>query len=93
MAFMGAGLSSFQTLNNSIALRNTDPAFYGRVMGLMQVAWGLISIISLPTGFIADATGERVVLVGAGAILLLILLVLSAWERRIERAEASARAA
>ena len=93
MAFMGAGLSAFQTLNNSIALRNTDPSFYGRVMGLMQVAWGLISIFSLPTGFIADAAGERAVLVGAGALLLLILLVMSIWERRIERAEAPAHAA
>jgi MFS family permease len=92
MAFMGAGISAFQTLNNSVALRHADPAFYGRIMGLMQIAWGLINLFSLPTGFIADAVGERGVLVGAGLILLLLLLVMSAWEHRIDRAEAVASA-
>lgn len=90
MAFMGAGISAFQTLNNSVALRHADPAFFGRIMGLMQIAWGLINLLSLPTGFIADAIGERGVLTGAGFILLVVLLLLSAWERRIDRTEASA---
>jgi MFS family permease len=89
MAFMGAGISAFQTLNNSVALRHADPAYYGRVMGLMQIAWGLINLLSLPTGFIADAIGERSVLTGAGAILLVLLLLMSAWERRLDRAEAA----
>ena len=92
MAFMGAGISAFQTLNNSVALRHADPAFYGRIMGLMQIAWGLINLFSLPTGFVADAVGERGVLVGAGLILLLLLLVMSVWEHRIDRAEAVASA-
>ena len=83
MAFMGAGISAFQTLNNAVALRQTDPAFYGRVMGLMQIAWGLINLFSLPTGFVADAVGERTVLSGAGGILLFVLLLLMLWERRI----------
>ncbi len=89
MVFMGAGIASFQTLNNSVALRHADPAFYGRIMGLMQIAWGLINLFSLPTGFIADAVGERSVLTGAGVILLALLVVMAAWERRIDRAEAA----
>jgi hypothetical protein len=58
-------------------------------MGLMQIAWGLINLLSLPTGFIADAIGERSVLTGAGAILLVLLLLMSAGERRLDRAEAA----
>jgi MFS family permease len=85
LAFMGAGISAFQTLNNSVALRMTDPAFYGRVMGLMQIAWGLISVASLPTGFMADAVGERAVLSGAGTLMLGVLVWLALWERRIDQ--------
>jgi MFS family permease len=88
MVLMGAGISAFQTLNNSVALRQTDPAFYGRVMGLMQIAWGLINLLSLPTGFIADRLGERAVLSGAGGILLLVLLLLALWEQRINARKA-----
>jgi MFS family permease len=90
MAFMGAGISAFQTLNNSVALRQTDPAYYGRIMGLMQIAWGLINLFSLPTGVVADLIGERGVLTGAGVILLCLLLLMSLWERRIDAREAAA---
>jgi MFS family permease len=90
MAFMGAGISSFQTLNNSVALRQADPAYYGRVMGLMQIAWGLINLFSLPTGVLADLIGERGVLTGAGLVLLALLLIMSFWERRIDAKEARA---
>jgi predicted MFS family arabinose efflux permease len=83
MLFVGSGVASFQTLNNSLALRQTEPAYYGRVMGLMQIAWGLINLISLPTGFIADAVGERTVLSGAGFCLGVIVLLLAVWDRRI----------
>jgi MFS family permease len=89
MAFMGAGISSFQTLNNSVALRRTEPAFYGRVMGLMQIAWGLINLFSLPTGVAADLIGERGVLLAAGGILLGMLLLLALWEKNIDRQETS----
>jgi MFS family permease len=90
MIFVAGGIASFQTLNNAVALRSTDPAYYGRVMGLMQIAWGLINLISLPTGFIADATGERAVLSGAGLLLGCTVVLLALWDRRIaatERAE------
>jgi predicted MFS family arabinose efflux permease len=86
MVFVGGGISAFQTLNNSVALRLTDPQYYGRVMGLMQVAWGLINLTSLPVGALADALGERAVLSGAGVMLGVALVVLTLWENRLEPA-------
>jgi predicted MFS family arabinose efflux permease len=79
----GAGVAAFQTLNNAVALRYTDPMYFGRVMGLMQIAWGLINLLSLPTGAIADMIGERAVLSGAGVILAGVVLFLALWERRL----------
>jgi MFS family permease len=90
MVFVGGGVAAFQTLNNSVALKDTEPAYYGRVMGLMQVAWGLINLTSLPVGALADLLGERAVLSGAGAGLVCVLLLLTWWERRIDRARATA---
>jgi MFS family permease len=92
MVFVGAGVAAYQTLNNSIALRLTDPPYYGRVMGLMQVAWGLINLTSLPVGVLADAFGERAVLSGAGVLLAGALVLLTLWENRIEKAAAAAEA-
>lgn len=83
MLFVGGGIAAFQTLNNSVALKLADPAYFGRVMGLMQVAWGMINLTSLPVGALADAFGERIVLSGAGAGLGIALLALTVWERRL----------
>jgi hypothetical protein len=88
MVFVGAGVAAFQTLNNSVSLKLTDPQYYGRVMGLMQVAWGLINLTSLPVGALADALGERAVLSGAGVMLAVALVVLTLWENRLEPAVA-----
>ena len=90
MVFVGGGVAAFQTLNNSVALKETEPAYYGRVMGLMQVAWGLINLTSLPVGALADALGERTVLSGAGVGLLVVLASLSIWEGRISSSRIAA---
>lgn len=83
MVFLGMGIAAFQTLNNAVALKETEPAYYGRVMGLMQLAWGLINLTSLPVGALADVLGERAVLSGAGVGLMLVMAGLVLWERRI----------
>jgi hypothetical protein len=87
MILVGGGVASFQTLNNSVALRHAEPLYYGRIMGLMQIAWGLINLLSLPTGALADALTERAVLSGAGIILGVVILLLIVWEHRIDGGE------
>ena len=93
LLFLGFGIASFQTLNNSIALRLSDAAYYGRVAGLLQIAWALINLISLPVGFIADAIGEGAALSAAGAVLGCIVLLMALWERGISTRERTAAAA
>jgi MFS family permease len=83
LLLLGFGLSSYQTLNNSIALRLSDPAYFGRVAGLLQIAWALISIVSLPIGIIADEIGEGASLTLAGVILLCVILLMTIWEGRL----------
>jgi MFS family permease len=85
LLLLGFGIASYQTLNNSIALRLSDPRYFGRVAGLLQIAWALISIVSLPAGFIADELGEGTTFTGAGVILFGVLLLMALWEQRLTR--------
>ena len=85
MGFAGCGASAFQTLNNSFAMRLTGPDFYGRVIGLMFLAWGLINLMSLPIGYLADEFGERAVLSGLGAGLCASVALMAIWGASIGR--------
>jgi MFS family permease len=88
MVFVGFSASAFQTLNNVVALRYTNHEFFGRVVGLMFLAWGLNSLFTLPMGYLADVLGERAVLTGSGAVLCAIVVLLALWGKRIESREA-----
>jgi predicted MFS family arabinose efflux permease len=90
MLFVGGGTSGFQTLNNAYAMRLTDADYYGRVIGLMFLAWGLINVVSLPIGFLADQVGERAVLVGLGVSLCAAVGLLALWGRSVALAAAAA---
>jgi MFS family permease len=83
MVFVTGGTSAFQTLNNSYALHLTEGAFYGRVVAFMFMAWGLINLVSLPVGYLADAFGEQAVLAGQGVVLIGVIALLALWSRFI----------
>jgi MFS family permease len=83
--FVGGGTSVFQTLNNAVALRRSEPAFYGRVASLMMIAWGLTNVVSLPVGFLGDAVGERAAFATLGVSLCTMSLLFALWGRQIDR--------
>lgn len=83
MMFVGAGGSAFQTLNNSIAMKESDPEYFGRVMSLMMLAWSFNGLIGLPLGMLADAAGERTVLISMGAGVCVVVALLAFWRMRM----------
>jgi predicted MFS family arabinose efflux permease len=83
MVLVGAGGSAFQTLNNSLALKEADANYFGRVMSLMMMAWSFNGLIALPIGILADAAGERAVLVAMGTGVCVICAVLTIWSLRL----------
>ena len=87
MVLVGAGGSAFQTLNNSLALKEADPEYFGRVMSLMMMAWSFNGLISLPIGFLADSVGERAVLVSMGVGVCAIFALLAIWRMRLPEPE------
>lgn len=71
MFVAGAGSSAFQLLNNSLVMQESDQAYYGRVMSLVMMAWGLNGLVGFPFGLLADRIGER------ETIFLMAMLVLA----------------
>jgi predicted MFS family arabinose efflux permease len=80
---VGGAVSGFQTLNSALVLRESEPAYYGRVMSLTMLAFSGTGLVALPIGLIADAIGERATLMGMGAGVLLVVALLLAWSARL----------
>ncbi|GAB4322142.1 MAG: MFS transporter [Dehalococcoidia bacterium] len=74
MVPMGIGMSAFQMLNNALVMRESDPAYFGRVMSLTMMAWGFNSLAGFPFGALADAIGERPVLVIMGGLAIAVAI-------------------
>jgi len=69
-ALVGAASSGFQMLNNVSLMERTDPTYFGRVMAVTMMAFGVNSIVAYPIGAIADQVGERATLAGLACACL-----------------------
>lgn len=74
MLLVGAGTGVFQMLNNALVMQESAPQFYGRVMSLTMMAWGVNGLAGLPFGLLADAVGERNTLFLMGICVLAITI-------------------
>src|SRR5439155_23785432 len=92
MVLCGATRTALQTLTNIVALRHTEHDYIGRVIGLGFLGWGANALVGLPIGILADAIGERNVLLCAGSMLIGVSVMLGLWGRSIDRTEARAGA-
>ncbi len=77
MVVVGAANGGFQTLSGAVVIRETDPAYIGRVMSLTMLAFAGFGLMGLPIGLMADALGERATLVAMGAAVCCVVGV--AW--------------
>ncbi len=85
MFIVGGAFSAFQTLNNALVMRGSEPAYYGRVMSIIMIAFSGSSLVALPVGLLADAIGERATLVVLGLAVLLVVGGLRVWAARDAR--------
>lgn len=85
MLLLGAGTGSFQMLNNSILMQESEAQYFGRVMALTFMAWGFNGLFGLPFGLLADRVGERETLVLMGSLVCVVTVLTYAWLIVIER--------
>ena len=76
MFVVGAASGGFQTLAGAVVIRETEPMYVGRVMSLTMLSFAGFGLLGLPIGYLADVVGERWTLVGMGAAVCAIVLVL-----------------
>ena len=77
MFLVGIGSGGFQSLNGAVIVRETEPAFFGRVSSLTTLAFAGFGLMGLPLGLLADAIGERGALAAMGAAVCAISLALA----------------
>lgn len=75
MALVGAGTGMFHMLNNALVMREAEQAYFGRVMSLIMVSFGISSFAGWPAGAIADALGEGETFLIMGLCVLSITAV------------------
>ncbi len=75
---VGATSGGFHALNGAVIARETETLYMGRVMSLTMMAFAGFSLTALPLGVAADLFGERVVLLGMGAAVLALAVVMAA---------------
>jgi MFS family permease len=78
MLFAGAGAGGFQTLNGALMVRESEPAYYGRVMAILMMTFSGFGIAALPLGFLADAIGPRYTLLAIGLWVTVVALTYTA---------------
>jgi hypothetical protein len=64
--FLGGANSAFQSINSSLMLAQSDPAYHGRVQSLVMLGFSGFGLAALPLGALADAIGLDVLLVAMG---------------------------
>ncbi len=73
----GMAGDSYQALNSTLIMMNTDEAVYGRVMGVYMVSQSIRPLSVLPVAAIADAIGTPETLIFGGLICFAFVATLS----------------
>lgn len=84
--FVGACMAGFQLLNNVALVQRCAPDYYGRVLALTNMSFGLQAVASYPLGLLADGIGERSVLVACGCGAIAVAAVAVMLGRRVASA-------
>ena len=76
MLLFGLGSGAQWSLNQSLAMSNTDDVYRGRVMSIFMMVYGLTPLGTLPAGVAADIIGPKATIGILGAVLLVIVSAL-----------------
>ncbi len=72
-SLVGASSSGFQMLNNVNLMQRCQPQFFGRVMAVTMMAFGVNSLVAYPIGQLADHAGERTTMALLSVLCLVII--------------------
>ncbi|MCA9821696.1 MAG: MFS transporter [Dehalococcoidia bacterium] len=74
---IGVMFTAYQTINNTMVMAESDPAFYGRVMSINMLTFSVMPMMALPLGAMADHIGARETFMAQGAIVLVCMALVA----------------
>lgn len=77
LAISGFAGSAFGVLNQTLVFASTDPALFGRIMGVYMMTFSLFPLASLPAGFVADMIGAPLTAAAAGIIVSVFIVAVA----------------
>jgi MFS family permease len=77
LVLVGFTFAAYTALNMTLVMERAAPQFHGRVMSVYLASFGLLPVATFPEAWIADHVGAPATIAGAGA-LVVITLVLAA---------------
>jgi MFS family permease len=69
LLFAGATSAGFQSLNSTLVMTNTEPAYHGRVMSVYMLTFSAMPLGVVPFGALSDVYGAPIT-IGIGGLLL-----------------------
>ncbi len=75
----GGMTTTYNALNTSLLLEQSPPEFHGRVMSLMSLDRGLVSVGAIMSGFLAEALGPQMGLTVVATACIAFTLILFAF--------------
>ena len=85
IVLVGVAYAALQTLYSALLLRQTTPAMSGRVMSIWLITMGLTPLSALPAGALADLIGARLMMVGTGVLVALLVLAFGLFSPTVRR--------
>ncbi|HEX5166140.1 MAG TPA: MFS transporter [Thermomicrobiales bacterium] len=75
LLFAGAASAAFQSLNSTLVMTNSDPAYHGRVMSVYMLTFSAMPLGVVPFGALSDIYGAPIT-IGIGGILLTCVIAM-----------------
>jgi len=69
----GATSAGFQSLNSTLVMTNTEPAYHGRVMSVYMLTFSAMPLGVVPFGALSDVYGAPIT-IGIGGLLLMVVI-------------------
>jgi len=87
LGLVGFAASSYQTLNATLTLAASDPAYYGRVSAVQQVNNSMGSFVVLPIGLMVDEVGAPTMMIVTGTLIAIFWVLVFSFSRSYRRIE------
>ena len=81
--------SAYGVLNQTLVFDATEPALFGRIMGVYMMSFSLFPLVSLPAGFAADHIGPALTAAVAGMIVVAFILGMGLFNPSLRSMETS----